>query len=654
MKRIFLLLFLIVAAGVPVPAQPAAAAPAARPPSGWVKANVVNGGCNSQGQCSSYVTPGSPALFEYKPDRQPVGRNFDLGSNYAQHGGYPTYESREICHNGDVNAYWASGIWHHGGYWTMTIDSTGHESWSGPSRQHWAFEHTDSCPVLPPPPPTSTPLPTPPPPPPGAPTYTPLPPTPVPTDLPTPTPDPLCLSVGDNWDQRANVQITVPGAETQEYAWDDPVPPSYAPISDVYGDPSQSGRVPPYTLGLIGGVQPDVPLTFAYDFSNMATGPNDSLSYTGGHSGQADVQFGLRDLTSGQDLIVVDHVDQQQMKDDDGNVVIWGNTLRAARALIDPSVTFLDSSTQTWDKWDRQHSSHAWYEKTAQPYVSKFMHRLGVSYVQFTPQNGHAYLAWAWNGHGPCKVEAPRWTVVQFVAGNGPVYQPTSTPIFAVPPTLTPTNTATPAPPPPPVPDAAFKISIHSTLDPRSDDSDPRNAVYKSTGNTIAWPAGEVLDFTPRVQIVLNPAAPSYSGYRFQAHVQDWSFVSSLGQRAATARDGMGRAGCRGGGRQTSGGSGAACTYSYIGGGSLTDSTEPTEAQMANQAHVYWAPNPPQSMRPDVYVYTLGQLTQVDLKVEVRIVVEVVNVETGQVVGSRTDTTTGTFAVNLVVPRSAK
>jgi hypothetical protein len=75
---------------------------------------------------------------------------------------------------------------------------------------------------------------------------------------------------------------------------------------------------------------------------------------------------------------------------------------------------------------------------------------------------------------------------------------------------------------------------------------------------------------------------------------------------------------------------------------------------MANQAHVYWAVGKPQSMRSDVYVYNLGQLQQVDLRVEVRIVVEVVNVATGQVVASRTDTTTGTFGVALVVPRSVK
>jgi hypothetical protein len=507
--------------------------------------------------------------------------------------------------------------------------------------------------VLPAPPPTSTPQSTSPPPPPGAPTYTPLPPTPFPTDIPTPTPDPLCVSVGDNWDLRANIRISVPGAETQEYAWDDPMPPSYAPISDVYRGPSQGRPLPPYTLGLVSGVKPDVPLTFAYNFGNMATGPNEALAYTGGHSGQADVTFGLRDMTTGQDLIFVDHVDQQNMRDEDDKIVSWGNTLRTSTVTVDPGVTFLDGSSQTWDKWDRLHDSHDWYEATERPYVNKFMHKLGTSFVQFTPQNGHSYLAWAWNGHGPCRVEAPRWTVVQFVAGKAG-YQPTSTPVFELPPTATPTATPTPEPPPPPVPDASFKISIHSTLDPNSNDSDADNAVYKSTGTTIAWPAGEVLDFTPRVQMVLNPATPSYSGYRFRAHVQDWSFVSSIGQQAASSKDGMGRVGCRGSGRQTSGKAGAVCTYAYIGGSSLSDTTEPTEDQMASQAHVYWAQSAPRSMRPDVYVYSLGQLGNVDLKVEVRIVVEVVNVATGEVVGSRTDTATGSFGVNLVVPRSAK
>jgi hypothetical protein len=91
-----------------------------------------------------------------------------------------------------------------------------------------------------------------------------------------------------------------------------------------------------------------------------------------------------------------------------------------------------------------------------------------------------------------------------------------------------------------------------------------------------------VLDFTPRVQISLSPSAPSYPGYRYRARVRDWSFVSSIGQRAATAADAMGRTGCRGTATQTNGASGTVCTYAYIGGTSLSDTTEPTEAQGAS------------------------------------------------------------------------
>lgn len=86
----------------------------------------------------------------------------------------------------------------------------------------------------------------------------------------------------------------------------------------------------------------------------------------------------------------------------------------------------------------------------------------------------------------------------------------------------------------------------------------------------------------------------------------------------------------------------------------MGDSLEPTEADMTNQAHVYWAVGAPTHMRSDVYVYNLAQLQPVDLTVEVRIVVEVVNVATGAVVASETRYATGTFNVSLVIPRSVK
>ncbi len=173
--------------------QPVAAAPLAGPGSGWVRANVVGGGCDAQGHCSSEVTPGSPALYEYRPDRESVGRNYNVGADLSQHGGYPTFVDREKCHIGNVDYYWSAGIWHHGGYWTLTFDAQGNERWSGPTRQHWAFEHDDVCepivptdtPTIPPPPPTNTQ-------PPGQPTWTPPPPTNTPV-LPTPTvPGPNC------------------------------------------------------------------------------------------------------------------------------------------------------------------------------------------------------------------------------------------------------------------------------------------------------------------------------------------------------------------------------------------------------------------------------------------------------------------------------
>jgi hypothetical protein len=94
---------------------------------------------------------------------------------------------------------------------------------------------------------------------------------------------------------------------------------------------------------------------------------------------------------------------------------------------------------------------------------------------------------------------------------------PTPTPL----PTATPSPSPTPLPPQPAVPNASFRLSLHSTLDPKHGDSDPQNAVYTSNGNQVSWPAGEVLDFTPRVQISLSPSVPAYSGYRYQAHVKD-------------------------------------------------------------------------------------------------------------------------------------
>src|SRR4051794_15248311 len=86
MKR-YVLFFVLLALGIGLipTAEPVAAAPMAAPPSGWVQAQVVGGGCDAQGRCSSSVRPGSPTLYEYKPDRQSVGRDFAVGSDRSQH-----------------------------------------------------------------------------------------------------------------------------------------------------------------------------------------------------------------------------------------------------------------------------------------------------------------------------------------------------------------------------------------------------------------------------------------------------------------------------------------------------------------------------------------------------------------------------------------
>src|SRR5262245_51515221 len=94
MRRRFLNLLLVtLCAGALLTARPAAALPLTGPGSGWVHAGVVSGGCDAQGHCSSEVKPGSPALYEYRPDRDPVGRNEQPGG--ADHGGYPTFEKRD-------------------------------------------------------------------------------------------------------------------------------------------------------------------------------------------------------------------------------------------------------------------------------------------------------------------------------------------------------------------------------------------------------------------------------------------------------------------------------------------------------------------------------------------------------------------------------
>jgi hypothetical protein len=116
----------------------------AGPGSGWVKADVVGGGCVETVNgtfCSSTVTPGSPTLYEYVPAREAYDQGVGPG---RPHGGYPSYELRDECVYQGVNYGLAKGTWHQGARWTLTFRN-GQEVWQGPTNRHWAFEHTDAC-----------------------------------------------------------------------------------------------------------------------------------------------------------------------------------------------------------------------------------------------------------------------------------------------------------------------------------------------------------------------------------------------------------------------------------------------------------------------------------------------------------------------------
>lgn len=103
----------------------------------------------------------------------------------------------------------------------------------------------------------------------------------------------------------------------------------------------------------------------------------------------------------------------------------------------------------------------------------------------------------------------------------------------------------------------------------------------------------------------------------------------------------------------------AGCAYAYIGGEDATEpmdqQTMPSEAQMASQAHVYWSPQRPASMRANVYTYRVGGLVTTTMTVQVRVQVDVVSREQpGVVLDTRATAHEQLYTVRLVAPRSAK
>jgi hypothetical protein len=218
--------------------------------------------------------------------------------------------------------------------------------------------------------------------------------------------------------------------------------------------------------------------------------------------------------------------------------------------------------------------------------------------------------------------------------------------------------------PPPPAPSGTtggMLLAIHSDLDPKSNNTLPTDAVYRSTGAEITWPAGEVLDFTPRASVTLpSMTAAEAQFYEYKARITGWSVVSfAANGETVTARgdrDALGRNGCRQGTTTRSGLDG--CVYNYIGGDDATkpvdQQTMPTETQIAAQAHVYWSPHRPGSMRPDVYTYKIRGLVTTSMVVQVQVEVDVVSRDTGVVLDTRTTAYPQTYTVRLVAPRSVR
>lgn len=228
-----------------------------------------------------------------------------------------------------------------------------------------------------------------------------------------------------------------------------------------------------------------------------------------------------------------------------------------------------------------------------------------------------------------------------------------------------------------PAPAGELRLAIHSELDPRHGGADAGDGVYLTPpgATRIAWPAGEVLDFTPRLDSYALPD-PGWP-LQYRARITGWGlseFTVNGRAAAATGADGRGVRGCRGAGTPALAGSTLqGCAYAYVGAygdGRSLDDLLPTaalrEADMAGQGHAYWTHPPAPSMRPDVYLFTLDPLEPPRLSVAVEVEVWLVNacpdvlIAPPGVCGAPTELPATraqqvigqSFDVTLVVPRS--
>lgn len=217
-----------------------------------------------------------------------------------------------------------------------------------------------------------------------------------------------------------------------------------------------------------------------------------------------------------------------------------------------------------------------------------------------------------------------------------------------------------------------LRLAIHSELDPRSRNGDPFDGVYLADGDRIAWPTGEVLDFTPRLRELLMAGDPLPWPYEYRARVVGWSitgFAVNGTWREPQVADGRGRSGCRPGAPASDARLLTGCRYAYLGGEDLEAIGNPAplrEDQLQTQAHVYWTQPPPPSMRDDVYLYTVDPLAPAQIRVQLEVEVAIVNAYPGAPINDPTipeipvaplpeparRLIEATFTVDLLVPRS--
>jgi hypothetical protein len=160
-------------------------------------------------------------------------------------------------------------------------------------------------------------------------------------------------------------------------------------------------------------------LAITFDLAGLADGAH-GHSFERDHDGQAQIQFGLRDLTTGEQVIDVDTHDQKELTDITGQVIYWRRTLQIVRGDWAPNIAWTSPQGAPYANFDRLHGGAFWpaYD---QPRRTAYVVRLRPSMAVITPLAGHLYEAWSFAGQGPCRLDAAHWAIARFRAGEGRV-----------------------------------------------------------------------------------------------------------------------------------------------------------------------------------------------------------------------------------------